>query len=186
MSMNYVPRIKKKYLEEVIPALQKELQIKNVMAVPKLLKICINQGVGSISSDKKLFECALNSLSLISGQKSIARKSKKSISNFKLREGANVGCMVTLRGDKMYEFFDRLVTIGLPRVRDFRGVKRDGFDNSGIYNLGIRDILIFPEIKGDMVLGKNFGMNITFVTNAKNDKDAFCLLKLLGMPFREL
>lgn len=186
MSKIYIPRIKGKYINDVVPALKKELGIKNIMAIPKLVKICINQGLGSISSDKKQFEFALHALSIISGQKAIATKSKKSISNFKLREGVNIGCMVTLRGDKMYEFFDRLVSLVLPRVRDFRGVSRNSFDDFGIYNLGLRDLFIFPELSGTMVTNNNLGLNISFVTNAKNKNDAFCLLKLLGLPFKEI
>lgn len=181
--MKYIPRLKSKYVNEVIPKLKEELGISNIMAVPKLVKICINRGIGSVSSDKKLLEIAVSELSDIAGQKAVIRKTNKSISNFKLREGAVVGCMVTLRGDKMYEFFDRLVNVSLPRVRDFKGVSKDSFDNSGVYNLGIKEQIIFPEIKIDKVV-RMIGMNVSFVTNTNDKRASFCLLKLLGMPFK--
>ena len=183
MTTVYIPRLQEKYRNEIIPELKKELGIKNVMAVPRLVKICINQGVGCASSDKKLFDTLLTELTNIAGQRAVPRKAKKSIANFKLKEGANVGCMVTLRGKRMYEFFDRLVTIALPRVRDFRGVSKDAFDNSAIYNLGIKEQIIFPEVVIDKVL-KIVGMNISIVTSTTDKRAAFLLLKMLGMPFK--
>lgn len=179
----YIPRLQEKYRNEIIPELKKALGIDNIMAVPRLVKICINQGAGRASSDKKLFDTVLKELTSIAGQKAVAKKSRKSIANFKLREGVNVGCMVTLRGKKMYEFFDRLVNIALPRVRDFRGVSNDAFDNSAIYNLGIKEQIIFPEIVIDKV-STIIGMNISIVTSTSDKRAAFLLLKLLGMPFK--
>ena len=180
---SYIPRLQEKYEKEIVPELKKELGISNIMAVPKLVKICINQGVGRASSDKKLFDTILGELTNIAGQRAVARKSKKSIANFKLREGVNVGCMVTLRGHRMYEFFDRLVNIALPRVRDFRGVSKDAFDNSAVYNLGIKEQIIFPEIVMDKV-SSIIGMNISIVTSTSDKRAAFLLLKFLGMPFK--
>lgn len=183
MMDNYIPRLQEKYRNDIVPELKKELGISNAMAIPRLVKICINQGVGCASSDKKLFDTILDELTCISGQKAVPRKAKKSIANFKLKEGVNVGCMVTLRGKRMYEFFDRLVTIALPRVRDFRGVSVDAFDNSAIYNLGIKEQIVFPEVSLDKV-SKIVGMNISIVTSTTDKNAAFLLLKLLGMPFR--
>jgi len=183
MTENYIPRLKEKYLKEIVPSLKKELGLKNDMAVPKLVKICINQGVGCATADKKIFDTIFTELGNIAGQKPIAKVAKKSISNFKLREGVNIGCMVTLRRNTMYEFFDRLVNIVLPRVRDFNGVSKDAFDNGGVYNLGIKEQIIFPEIVIDKVV-KILGMNISIVTNTTDKNKAYCLLKSLGMPFR--
>lgn len=178
----YIPKLKEKYINEVIPEFKKNFGITNTMSVPKLVKICINQGVGFAGGDKKAFETIQNELTNIAGQKAIAKKAKKSISNFKLREGVNVGCFVTLRGDRMYEFLDRLINIALPRVRDFRGVSKDGFDNFGVYNLGIKEQIIFPEVEIDKIV-KIIGMNISIITNTREKEKAFYLLKLLGMPF---
>ena len=178
------PRLKEKYIQEVVPQLKKELQYTSVMQVPRLEKICINQGVGAAVSDKKLIETAIQELSAIAGQKAISAKAKKSVSNFKLREGMPIGVTVTLRGNKMYEFLDRLITLALPRVRDFRGISPKSFDSRGNYNLGIKEQIIFPEISIDKV-NRLAGMNITFVTNTTHNKAAYQLLKSLGMPFKE-
>ena len=174
----------KMYRNVIIPQLQKELNIKNVMAVPRIVKVCVNQGVGSISGDKKLFETMCNDLSNICGQKAINCKSKKAISNFKLKEGANVGCMVTLRGKKMYEFLDRLINIALPRIRDFRGLRVDSFDNYGVYNIGLKEQIVFPEVNVD----KNItiiGMNISIITTSRNKDWNLSLLKAFGFPFKK-
>ncbi|MEL6606809.1 MAG: 50S ribosomal protein L5 [Bacteroidota bacterium] len=176
------PRLKDKYTQEVIPALKKEMQYKSVMQVPRLEKICINQGVGAAVNDKKLIDTAIEELTTIAGQKAIPTKSKKAISNFKLREDMPIGATVTLRGDKMYEFLDRLITLALPRVRDFKGISPKSFDGRGNYNLGVKEQIIFPEISIDKV-NRMAGMNITFVTNAKSNEEAHQLLKALGMPF---
>ena len=176
------PRLKDKYLGEVVPALKQKFTYKSVMQVPKIEKICINKGMGIAVSDKKLIDVALEEITTISGQKAVATKSKKAISNFKLRENMPIGVRVTLRGDKMYEFLDRLVNIALPRVRDFRGVSAKGFDGRGNYTLGVKEQIIFPEISIDKV-NKISGMDITFVTTAKTDEESFELLKALGMPF---
>ena len=179
------PRLKDKYTQEVIPALKKEMQYKSVMQVPRLEKICINQGVGAAVNDKKLIDTAIEELTTIAGQKAIPTKSKKAISNFKLREDMPIGVTVTLRGDKMYEFLDRLITLALPRVRDFKGISPKSFDGRGNYNLGVKEQIIFPEISIDKV-NRMAGMNITFVTNAKSNEEAHQLLKALGMPFKQL
>jgi large subunit ribosomal protein L5 len=176
------PRLKDKYLGEVVPALKQKFTYKSVMQVPKIEKICINKGMGIAVSDKKLIDVALEEITTISGQKAVSTKSKKAISNFKLRENMPIGVRVTLRGDKMYEFLDRLVNIALPRVRDFRGVSAKGFDGRGNYTLGVKEQIIFPEISIDKV-SKISGMDITFVTTAKTDEESFELLKALGMPF---
>lgn len=176
------PRLKDKYLGEVVPALKQKFTYKSVMQVPKIEKICINKGMGIAVSDKKLIDVALEEITTISGQKAVSTKSKKAISNFKLRENMPIGVRVTLRGDKMYEFLDRLVNIALPRVRDFRGVSAKGFDGRGNYTLGVKEQIIFPEISIDKV-NKISGMDITFVTTAKTDEESFELLKALGMPF---
>ena len=180
--MDYTPRLKKKYNEEIVSNLKGSY--KSVMQVPKLVKIIINQGVGKGSSDKKLIDFAQKEITLISGQKAMITKSRKDISNFKLRKGMPVGVKVTLRGDRMYEFLDRLITIALPRVRDFQGIKSDGFDGRGNYNLGIKEQIIFPEINIDKV-NKISGMDITFVTNTNSDKEAKALLTDLGLPFKK-
>ncbi|MCX6564397.1 MAG: 50S ribosomal protein L5 [Candidatus Aminicenantes bacterium] len=177
-------RLIDKYKTEVLPALQKEFGIKNVMAVPRLEKITLNVGVGEAIQNAKLLDTAKAELSLVTGQAPVVSRAKKSISAFKLRKGVAIACYVTLRGRRMYEFYDRLVNIVLPRVRDFRGVSPKAFDGRGNYTLGLRDQLVFPEI--DYVkVEKPRGMNITIVTSARNDKESYALLKGLGMPFRE-
>lgn len=176
------PRLKEKYLGEVVPALKQRFTYKSVMQVPKIEKICINKGMGVAVSDKKLIDIALEEITTISGQKAVPTKSKKAISNFKLREDMPIGVRVTLRGDRMYEFLDRLVSIALPRVRDFRGISAKGFDGRGNYTLGVTEQIIFPEISIDKV-NKISGMDITFVTSARTDEESYELLKALGMPF---
>jgi large subunit ribosomal protein L5 len=177
-------RLREKYTKEVVPALQKEFELKNVMAVPRLEKVVINMGVGEATQNAKLLDPAVNELSAITGQKAVITRAKKSIAAFKVREGMPIGAMVTLRGDRMYEFLDRLINIALPRVRDFRGVNSKSFDGRGNYTLGLRDQLIFPEIDYAKV-EKQKGMNITIVTSARNDEQARALLKHMGMPFRQ-
>ena len=177
-------RINDKYKSEVLPALQKEFGIKNNMAVPRLEKIVINIGVGEAIQNAKVLDTARAELSLITGQAPVISRAKKSISTFKLRKGVAIACFVTLRSRRMYEFYDRLVNIVLPRVRDFRGVSPKAFDGRGNYTLGLRDQLVFPEIDYTKV-DKSRGMNITIVTSARNDKEAYALLKGLGMPFRD-
>ena len=176
------PRLKDKYLAEIVPALKQKFAYKSIMQVPKIEKICINKGMGVAVSDKKLIDVALEEITSISGQKAVSTKSKKAISIFKLRENMPIGVRVTLRGDKMYEFLDRLMNIALPRVRDFRGVSAKGFDGRGNYTLGVKEQIIFPEISIDKV-NKISGMDITFVTTAKTDEESYELLKALGMPF---
>lgn len=176
------PRLKEKYLEQIVPALQEKFEFKNVMQVPKITKISINQGLGNAVADKKLIDTGIEEMSLIAGQKAVATLSKKSVSNFKLRDGMPIGVRVTLRGDQMYEFLDRFISISLPRVRDFRGVNDKGFDGKGNYTFGVKEQLIFPEITLDKV--KNIsGMNISFVTTAQNDEEGYELMKAFGMPF---
>ncbi|MDB5261095.1 MAG: ribosomal protein [Adhaeribacter sp.] len=175
-------RLKEKYNAEIVPQLRERFQYKSVMQVPKILKICINKGIGSAVSDKKLVDIGVDELSTISGQKAVPTKAKTSVSNFKLREGMPIGARVTLRGDKMYEFLDRLMTIALPRVRDFRGINDKGFDGRGNYTLGVKEQIIFPEISIDKIKAIS-GMDITFVTSAKNDEESYELLKAFGMPF---
>ena len=182
MATNYVPTLKKQYKEQIIPALTKEFDYKSIMQVPKLEKIVVNQGMGQAVADKKLLETALDELTLITGQKAVMTKSKKDISNFKLRKGMPIGCRVTLRGDKMYEFMERLVAVALPRVRDFQGIN-EKFDGRGNYTLGITEQIIFPEIDIDKI-SKIFGMEITFVTTANTDKEAYALLREFGLPFK--
>ena len=176
-------RLKDKYRAEVAPALKQHFQYKNVMEIPRLEKIVINMGLGDCKDNAKALEVAVSELATISGQKPLVTKAKKSIANFKLRAGMNVGAKVTLRGDRMYEFTDKLVSIVLPRVRDFRGVSTKAFDGRGNYSLGVREQLIFPEIEYDKV-EKIRGMEMIFVTTAKTDEEAKELLRLLGMPFQ--
>ncbi|MDO4543612.1 MAG: 50S ribosomal protein L5 [Clostridia bacterium] len=176
------PRLKEKYVNEVAPALKEKFHYKNVMEIPKLEKIIINMGLGSEKDNPKGLESALNELGLIAGQKPIITKAKKSVANFKVREGMNIGAKVTLRGDRMYYFADKLMNIILPRVRDFSGVSAKSFDGRGNYAMGVKEQLIFPEINYDDV-DKVRGMNIVFVTGAKTDEEAKTLLQLLGMPF---
>lgn len=177
------PRLKTKYSAEVVPALQKRFNYKSTMQVPRLEKISINRGVNGAVNDKKLVDIALEELSTISGQKAIATMSKKDISNFKLRKNMPIGAKVTLRGDKMYEFLDRLIAVALPRVRDFKGVNEKSFDGRGNYTMGVTEQIIFPEIDIDKV-SRITGMDITFVTTAQNDEEAYELLRELGMPFK--
>lgn len=182
--MSTTPTLKKKYQEEIVPALQEKFQYKSIMEVPKLQKICLNQGLGQAVADKKILEAALNDMSSIAGQKAVAAKSKKDIANFKLRKGMAIGARVTLRGDRMYEFLERLVAVALPRVRDFRGISPKGFDGAGNYNMGITEQIIFPEIDIDKV-NKILGMDITFVTTAKTNEEGLALLTEFGMPFKK-
>lgn len=182
--MAYVPRLKKEYKERVIKALTEEFGYKNVMQVPKLQKIVVSRGVGAAVADKKLIEHAVEELSMITGQKAISTISKKDVAAFKLRKGMPIGAKVTLRGEKMYEFLDRLVTTALPRERDFRGIRATGFDGRGNYNLGITEQIIFPEVNIDKINRIN-GMDITFVTSADTDKEAKSLLTELGLPFKK-
>jgi|TARA_Y100000294_G_scaffold65889_1_gene62368 large subunit ribosomal protein L5 len=178
-----MPRFKKLYQEKVVPQLKKKFNYKNIHQVPRLKKIVLNIGLGEATQNAKIIDSALEQLNIIAGQKPVVTKAKKAISNFKLREGAPIGVSVILRQKRMYEFFDRLVSLALPRVRDFRGVSGKGFDGRGNYTLGIKEQLIFPEIHYDMV-EKIFGMNITIVTDAKSDEEGKSLLMLMGMPFR--
>jgi large subunit ribosomal protein L5 len=177
------PRLRARFEKEVAPALLKELELKNPMAVPRLHKIVVNMGVGEATQNAKVLDPAVNELGQITGQKPVVTRAKKSIAAFKVRQGQSIGAMVTLRGDRMYEFFDRLVNIVLPRVRDFRGVSSKSFDGRGNYTIGLHDQLIFPEISYEKV-DKLKGMNVTIVTTAANDNQARTLLKHLGMPFR--
>ena len=177
-------RLKERYQKEIAPAISKEFGIENPMAVPRLEKIVINMGMGEAIANNKVLDTAADELRAIAGQKPVITKAKKSIASFKLRQGMPIGAMVTLRGDRMYEFLDRLITVALPRVRDFRGVSPRAFDGRGNYTLGIREQLIFPEIDFNKV-DKTRGMNISIVTTARNDEHARALLKSLGMPFRQ-
>ena len=181
--MAYSPRLKDKYRAEVVPALQKKFNYGSPMQVPKLEKICLNQGIGDAVGDKKMIESAVKEMTTIAGQKAVPTHSKKDISNFKLRKGVAIGVRVTLRGDRMYEFLDRLVSVALPRIRDFRGINDKGFDGKGNYTLGITEQIIFPEIDIDKV-SKIMGMDITFVTSANTDEEALALLSEFGLPFR--
>ena len=176
------PRLKEKYLKDVVPVLKDKFQYQSIMQVPKIQKICINKGIGAAVADKKLIDIGVEELSTISGQKAVATRSKKDISNFKLRVDQAIGAKVTLRGERMYEFLDRLVSVALPRVRDFKGVSDKGFDGRGNYTLGVKEQIIFPEISIEKVQKIN-GMDITFVTNANTDEESYELLKALGMPF---
>ena len=177
-------RLKERYHKEIAPALAKEFDIKNPMATPRLEKIVINMGMGEAIANAKVLDTAADELAAVTGQKPVITRAKKSIAAFKLRQGMPIGTMVTLRGDRMYEFLDRLVSVALPRVRDFRGVSPKAFDGRGNYTLGIRDQLIFPEIDFNKV-DKTRGMNISIVTTARNDEQARALLRSLGMPFRQ-
>lgn len=180
----YQPRLKIKYQTEIINNLKEKFQYKNPFQVPRLVKIIVHQGVGEAVADKKLIEASVKELSTITGQKAIPTISKKDVSNFKLRKGVAIGAKVTLRGDKMYEFLDRLIAAALPRIRDFKGVNPKSFDGKGNYNFGISEQIIFPEIDIDKV-NKIMGMDITIVTSAKTDKEAYELLKEFGMPFKK-
>ncbi|CCH56245.1 ribosomal protein L5 [Fibrisoma limi BUZ 3] len=176
------PRLKEKYLNEVVPQLKDKFQYKSVMQVPRLSKIVINKGIGAAVADKKLVDVGVDELTTITGQKAVATLSKKAVSNFKLRENMPIGAKVTLRGDRMFEFLDRLTTVSLPRVRDFKGVSDKGFDGRGNYTFGVQEQIIFPEISIDKV-ARISGMDITFVTTAGSDNESYELLKALGMPF---
>jgi len=181
--MDYSPRLKEKYLKEVVPALTKQFNYKTTMQVPRISKICLNQGLGIANTDKKFIDNGINEMTMITGQKAVSTKSKKDISNFKLRKGNPIGVRVTLRGERMYDFLDRLISVALPRVRDFRGISDKGFDGRGNYTLGITEQIIFPEIDIDKITRIN-GVDITFVTSARNDREAHALLKEFGIPFK--
>jgi large subunit ribosomal protein L5 len=181
--MTYTPRLKEKYKKEIVKNLQERFSYKSSMQVPRLLKICLKQGVGDAVTDKKLIEAALNEMTHITGQKAVPTRSKKDISNFKLRKDVPIGVRVTLRDEVMYEFLDRLIAVALPRIRDFKGVNNKGFDGRGNYTLGVTEQIIFPEIDIDKV-NKITGMDITFVTSAQTDDEAYHLLKEFGIPFK--
>ncbi|MBU1367890.1 MAG: 50S ribosomal protein L5 [Bacteroidetes bacterium] len=181
--MSYQPRLREQYKSEIVPALMKEFSYSSVMQVPRLVKISLNQGIGAALTDKKLIDYGVDEMSSITGQKAVPTISKRDVSNFKLRKGSPIGVRVTLRADKMYEFLERLVAVALPRVRDFRGISDKGFDGRGNYSFGITEQIIFPEIDIDKVNRIN-GMDITFVTTAKTDKEALALLKGFGLPFK--
>ena len=180
--MNYQPRLKEKYRSEVAPALSEKFGYKSIMSVPRLQKIVVSQGIGDAVGDKKLVDSAVNDMTLITGQRAVSTQSKKDISNFKLRKGMPIGTKVTLRGDKMYEFLDRLLSVALPRTRDFRGVSAKGFDGRGNFNMGVKEHIIFPEIDIDKV-NRIMGMDITFVTSSQTDEEAKALLDAFGFPF---
>ena len=184
-TVKYTPRLADKYSKDVIPALMKKFDYKTVMQAPRLQKICVNRGVNGAVTDKKLVDIAVEELNTITGQKSVPTYSKKDISNFKLRKGMPIGARVTLRGEKMYEFLDRLVSVALPRVRDFKGISDKAFDGRGNYTLGVTEQIIFPEIDIDKV-NKITGLDITFVTTASTNEEAYELLKELGMPFKNI
>jgi large subunit ribosomal protein L5 len=177
-------RLKEKYKNDVIPALTKEFGYKNMMAVPKIQKVVVNMGLGEATSNVKIIDTGADEVARVTGQKPVTRRAKKSIAQFKVRQGQPIGTMVTLRGDRMWEFVDRLVSIALPRVRDFKGVSPKGFDGRGNYTLGLRDQLLFPEIDY-MKVDKARGMNVSFVTTARTDEEARKLLQFIGMPFRQ-
>jgi len=181
--MSYTPRLKTVYKEKIVSKLMEQFQYKSIMQVPKLQKICLNQGIGKATQDKKLVDNALVEMTMIAGQKAVPTTAKKSISNFKLREAMTIGSRVTLRQERMYEFLDRLISVALPRVRDFRGINDKSFDGRGNYTMGITEQIIFPEIDIDKISGIS-GLDITFVTTAKTDAEALALLKELGMPFK--
>jgi len=184
-SEKYTPRLAEKYKKEVIPALMKKFSYKTVMQAPRLTKICLNRGVNGAVADKKLIDVSIDELTMVTGQKAVSTMSKKDISNFKLRKNMPIGARVTLRGVNMYEFLDRLVSVSLPRVRDFKGISDKSFDGRGNYTLGVTEQIIFPEIDIDKV-NKITGMDITFVTSANTNEEAFELLKELGMPFKNI
>jgi large subunit ribosomal protein L5 len=179
----YKPRLREKYLNEIVPAMMKQFNYSSVMEVPKIVKISLNQGVGAAITDKKLLDSSIEELTAIAGQKAVKTVSRKDISNFKLRRGMAIGARVTLRRDRMYEFLDRLISVSIPRIRDFRGINDKGFDGRGNYSFGVSEQLIFPEINIDKI-NKIQGMNITIVTTAKTDEEAFALLKEFGLPFK--
>ncbi len=182
MEQKYVPRLKQRYLDEVVPALREQFGYTNVMQVPRLTKISVNKGVGEAATTKKVLDDAVEELRTVTGQQPMIRRARRSISNFKIRDGMPVGVAVTLRGDTMWEFLDRFVTLALPRVRDFRGVPDRSFDGRGNYTLGVKEQIIFPEINIDRV-DRVSGMDVSIVTTAETDEEAYALLKALGMPF---
>ena len=182
--MSYTPRLKEKYNSTIVPNLQKEFGYKSVMQVPRLVKICLNQGIGAAVADKKLVDAGVEEMTAITGQKAVPTKSKKDISNFKVRKGMPIGVRVTLRGERMYEFLDRLISVAIPRIRDFHGISDKGLDGKGNFSFGITEQIIFPEINIDKI-SRISGMDITFVTTATNDKEAYALLKEFGMPFQK-
>jgi large subunit ribosomal protein L5 len=181
--MDYKPRLKEKYHKEIVPALTKQFQYKNAMQVPKLIKICVNQGIGGAIADKKMIDIGIEEMSNITGQRAVQTKSKKDISNFKLRKGMPIGVRVTLRSEKMFEFLDRLISVTIPRIRDFRGINDKGFDGRGNFSFGITEQIIFPELNIDKISKMN-GLDITFVTSAPTDQEAYALLKEFGLPFK--
>lgn len=181
--MAYVARLSQEYKTRIVPALMAQFGYSSVMQVPKIQKICLSRGLGDAISDKKVLEYAANEFGLITGQKPVITKSKKDVSNFKLRKGMSIGCQVTLRRERMYEFLDRLVNVAMPRIRDFRGVSPKSFDGRGNYNFGVKEQIIFPEIDVDKI-DKIAGMDITIVTSARTDEEGFALLKEFGMPFQ--
>lgn len=183
VNTQYVPNVKRRYMEKAVPEMMKKFGYRNVMQVPRLVKIAVNMGVGEAIDDAKVLEAAVNDLAAITGQRPAVSRSKTAIAGFKLRAGVPIGCHVTLRGRRMYEFFDRLVNVAIPRIRDFRGLSPKSFDGRGNYSLGVKEHIIFPEIDYDKVL-KILGMDITIVTTARTDEEALELLSLLGMPFR--
>ncbi len=180
--MSYVPRLRTRYQEEIAPSLMKRFEYTSSMQVPRITKICLNQGLGKATADKKLIDAAVEEMTLFSGQKAVPTMSTKDISNFKLRKGVAIGAKVTLRGDRMFEFLDRLIAVALPRTRDFRGVKSSGFDGRGNFTFGVKEQIIFPEIDLDKVKALN-GLDITFVTTAKTNEEAKALLEEFGFPF---
>jgi len=180
----YMPRLKEMYAKQVVPALTKKFGFETPMRVPRVTKICLNQGIGIAVSDRKLIEAAINEMTMVTGQKAVSSKSKKEIANFKLRKGVPVGIRVTLRGNNMYYFLDRLISAALPRIRDFRGINGKGFDGHGNYTLGVTEQIIFPEINMDKV-SKIMGMDITIVTSAHSDEEARALLEAFGIPFKK-
>lgn len=182
--MSYTPRLKEKYNSTIVPNLQKEFGYKSVMQVPRLVKICLNQGIGAAVTDKKLVDAGVEEMTAITGQKAVPTKSKKDISNFKVRKGMPIGVRVTLRGERMYEFLDRLISVAIPRIRDFHGISDKGLDGKGNFSFGITEQIIFPEINIDKI-NRISGMDIAFVTTATNDKEAYALLKEFGMPFQK-
>lgn len=181
--MEYTPRLRTKFVKEIAPALKEQFGYKSTMQIPKLLKISVNQGLGAAITDKKLIDQGIDEMSRITGQKAVSTKSKKDISNFKLRKGMPIGVRVTLRGDRMFEFLDRLIAVAVPRIRDFRGINEKGFDGRGNYTFGVSEQIIFPEIEIDKIAQMS-GMDITFVTTAKTDGECLALLKEFGLPFK--
>lgn len=184
MDKKYIPRLRQKFEAEVVDGLKKRFDYKNPMQVPRLTKVVLNMGLGEAIANAKIMDAAVNELSQIAGQKAVVRRARRSIANFKLREGMPIGCCVTLRRERMWEFVDRLIALALPRVRDFKGISRKAFDGRGNYSLGVKEEIIFPEIDYDKI-EKVKGLNVTFVTTAKTDEEGLALLELLGLPFRK-